>query len=323
MKTNERLKIVCLGGGTGLATVLRGLKKSVVDITAVVTVSDDGGSSGKLRREMGVIPPGDIRNCLVALSEEENFMARLFQYRFPETPSLSGHSLGNLLLTAVADITRSFTEGVARAGQVLAIRGKVLPVALSPLTLQAVLADGRQVSGESRIGHSRRPIKKLTIREKNQAHPEVIAAIKKADMIVLGPGSLYTSLIANLLVGGVVPAIRQSRAVKVYVANIMTQPQETTGYTLSDHIRAIEKHGGKNIFPIVLVHHGPIKKNLLRNYAQGRAYPVRLDTKNLTDKKIIKANLINSNSRDNFIRHDPEILARTLLKVYRQERKIQ
>lgn len=320
MKKIENIKIVCLGGGTGLSTVLRGLKKLTSNITAVVTVSDDGGSSGKLRREMGVIPPGDIRNCLVALSEEENLMAKLFQYRFPDTPSLSGHSLGNLLLTAVADITHSFTEGVAKAGQVLAIRGKVLPVALSPLTLRAILADGRQVSGESQIGHTNRPIKKLTIKEKTHTHPEVLTAIKQADMIVLGPGSLYTSLIANLVVGGVVPAIRKSNAVKVYVANIMTQPQETTGYTLSDHIRAIEQHGGKNIFPIILVHQGPIKRKLLQNYAQQNAYPVKIDDANLVGKKVVKVNLINPRAQD-FIRHDPEILAKTLLKIYHQEIK--
>lgn len=246
------LKIAAIGGGTGLSTLLRGLKKYNNNITAIVNVADDGGSSGKLRNELGVLPPGDIRNCLVALSEEESLMSRLFQYRFPAKGTLSGHSFGNLFLTAMSAISGGFDNAIANSGEVLAIRGKVLPVTLASVVLEAELESGKHICGESKISESKEKIKEISLNPLSPpAHPDVIKVLKNADIIIFGPGSLYTSIIVNFLVDGISETIKDSGAYKIYVANIMTQPGETDEYRLSEHIEAIEKHSYKGIIDCV------------------------------------------------------------------------
>ena len=309
---NREPRIVVLGGGTGLSTLLRGLKKYTSDLTAIVAVTDDGGSSGALRRELGVLPPGDIRNCLVALSEEENLMARLFQYRFPNAGSLSGHSFGNLFLTAMSKIVGGFDSGVMRAGEVLAIRGQVLPGTLSSVTLKARLSDGSIVRGESNIGRSSARIIELSVcPDSPPACPMVIEAIKAADGVVIGPGSLYTSVIANLLVKGIVPALRAARVPKIYVCNIMTQPGETSDYSFSDHLHAIEKHAGKNLVDYTIVNSGPIPPGLARRYAKEGAYPVKINACK-GGGVVIRADMV---SPSGLARHDSGKLAYAIMKT--------
>ena len=306
-------KIVAFGGGTGLSTLLRGIKKYTSNVTAVVTVTDDGGSSGALRRELGVLPPGDIRNCLVALSEKENLMARLFQYRFPRAGSLSGHSFGNLFLTAMSAISGGFDTGIERAGEVLAIRGKVLPVTLRLVILKAELLNGKIIEGESNIARSRTAIKHLSIYPSSPpAGPSVIDAINNADAVIYGPGSLYTSIIANLLVKGIAGALGKVKAPRIYISNIMTQPGETTGYTLSAHMAAIRRHTGKDLIDYALVNSGRIPPLLLKKYARKRSFPVTVDLVSSQDIKIIKGDIV---SRQEYARHDSDKLAAMIMKV--------
>lgn len=273
-------RIVAIGGGHGLATLLRGLKEYTHNLTAVVTVADDGGSSGRLRREMGIPPPGDIRNCLAALSDDEVLLGQLFQYRFPEAdqqpvtgidsatlasddqPGISspgGHSFGNLFISAMVEITGSFEEAVAESGRVLAVHGRVLPSTLIDVKLQADVVlphSGSEVriEGESRIPNAPGSIRRVWLEPGNPpAYPEAIQAILAADLIVIGPGSLYTSILPNLLVADLVEAIRASRALKIYVCNVATQPGETDGYSVGDHLRALEEHLGQRVFDIAIV----------------------------------------------------------------------
>lgn len=239
-------KVVVVGGGTGLSTLLRGLKNFTNNITAIVTVGDDGGSSGRLRQELGVLPPGDIRNCITALADEEKLVTELFRYRFEQGQGLEGHSFGNLFITAICSMTDGdMIQAVRVASRVLNSCGQVLPSTLANISLVAELEDGRVITGESEIPHANGRIKRLTT---EPAHPqptsEAIQAIMEADLIVLGPGSLYTSIIPNLLVQGIPDAIRQAPARKVYVCNVMTQPGETTGYSVSDHVEAVLAHSG-------------------------------------------------------------------------------
>jgi len=251
--------IVCIGGGTGMPSVLRGMKAHTSNITAIVTVADDGGSSGRLRREMGLLPPGDFRNNLAALSEAEAITRRLFQYRFPEGTGLKGHAFGNLYLAAMAGVTGSFEQGLLMSNRVLAVRGRVLP---STLALVQLLADVKnnegkieRIYGESlipKLGQGKRIHHVYLDPDDPPAYPESIKAILNADMIIAGPGSLYTSVIPNLLVPGIAEALRASRALKVYVCNIATQPGETDGYDVDDHMAALERHAGRNLFHYVL-----------------------------------------------------------------------
>ena len=251
--------IVCIGGGTGMPSVLRGIKAYTGNITAIVTVADDGGSSGRLRREMGLLPPGDFRNNLAALSEVEMITQRLFQYRFPEGTGLKGHAFGNLYLAAMAGVTGSFEQGLLMSNRVLAVRGRVLPSTLSLVQLVADVVDeeGRieRIYGESlipKLGRGRR-IRHVHLEPDDPpAYPESIRAILNADMIIAGPGSLYTSVIPNLLAPGIAEALRASRALKVYVCNIATQPGETDGYDVDEHVMALERHAGSNLFHYVL-----------------------------------------------------------------------
>ncbi|MBN1622327.1 MAG: YvcK family protein [Endomicrobiales bacterium] len=320
MKKNKfEPKITTIGGGTGLSVLLRGLKKYTPDLTAIVSVTDDGGSSGKLRKELGVLPPGDIRNCLVALSEEENLMAKLFQYRFSSAGSLSGHSFGNLFLTAMSALTGSFDEGIAQTSKVLAIRGKVLPATLSSVILKAKLSDGKVVKGESKITKSYSRVKHLKMFPASPpAAPEVINAVNSCDGIVIGPGSLYTSLITNLLVEGMVPALKTAKKPKIYVCNIMTQPNETKNYKLSDHLAAFKKHIGENIFSYIIINVGSIPKMVAKRYERKRQFPVRIDIKDYPGTKIIREDLV---SHQEYVRHDPDKLSKIIMKILKDNKK--
>jgi uncharacterized cofD-like protein len=252
-------RIVVIGGGHGLSTLLRGLKEHSYNITAIVTVADDGGSSGRLRRTMGILPPGDIRNCLAALSNDEAMLTQLFQYRFPNgTSGLDGHSFGNLFISALAEITGSFEEAVAESGRVLSVSGRVLPSTLHDVRLVAdvrlpTLVTEVRVEGESQIPESAGQVRRVWLEPNNaQAFPQAIQAILAADMILIGPGSLYTSILPNLLVPDIAAAVRASRGLKIYICNVATQPGETDGYSCGDHVRALEEHAGGDLFEMVV-----------------------------------------------------------------------
>ncbi|MEI1374489.1 YvcK family protein [Nostoc sp. UHCC 0926] len=312
-------KIVVIGGGTGLSTLLRGLKTYSANITAIVTVADDGGSSGRLRQEFGVLPPGDIRNCLAALADEEKLLTELFQYRFRAGDGLTGHSFGNLFLTAMSDITGDLEQAVAASSKVLAVRGQVLPATLSDVRLWAELADGRRIDGESSIPKAGGKIVKIGCIPANPpAVPAAIKALKEADYIIIGPGSLYTSLIPNLLVPEIADAIAQTTAPRIYICNIMTQPGETEGYTVADHIRAIDAAcGQRRLFDAVLIHKKPPSEQSLIRYAQQNSHPVFLDREAVTQlgRRIVAANVLYEDETG-FVRHNPQKLAQVLLRWY-------
>ena len=319
-------KIVAIGGGTGLSTLLRGLKTYSANITAIVTVADDGGSSGRLRREIGVLPPGDIRNCLAALASEEKLLTELFQYRFSAGDGLTGHSFGNLFLTAMSEITGDLEQAIAASSDVLAVQGKVLPATLSDVRLWADLADGRSIEGESNITKAGGSIIKIGCTPANPpALPRVIQAIKEADYIIIGPGSLYTSVIPNLLVPEIAEAIAsrcrggETPPVPcIYVCNIMTQPGETQGYSVSDHIRAIDAVCGQRLFSAVLVHKKSPSEYSLSRYAQENSYPVFLDRETVSKlgRRIVLANVMDEDEETGLVRHNPERLAGVLLRWY-------
>ncbi|MBW4638866.1 MAG: YvcK family protein [Gloeocapsa sp. UFS-A4-WI-NPMV-4B04] len=319
-------KIVAIGGGTGLSTLLRGLKTYSANITAIVTVADDGGSSGRLRREIGVLPPGDIRNCLAALASEEKLLTELFQYRFQAGDGLTGHSFGNLFLTAMSEITGDLEQAIAASSDVLAVQGKVLPATLSDVRLWADLADGRRIEGESNITKAGGSIIKIGCTPANPpALPRVIQAIKEADYIIIGPGSLYTSVIPNLLVPEIAEAIAsrcrggETPPVPcIYVCNIMTQPGETQGYSVSDHIRAIDAVCGQRLFSAVLVHKKSPSEHSLSRYAQENSYPVFLDRETVSKlgRRIVLANVMDEDEETGLVRHNPERLAGVLLRWY-------
>lgn len=254
-------RIVVIGGGTGLSSLLRGLKAFTTNLTAIVTVADDGGSSGELRKSIGILPPGDIRNCLAALSNDETLITQIFQYRFSEGANLNGHSLGNLLITALADITGSFEEAIAETGRVLAVQGQVLPSTLHNVRLVADIRlpsqkEGIQIKGESQIPKMTGEVRRVWLEPNNpHAFPPALQAILSADMVVIGPGSLYTSIIPNLLVPDLSEAIQVSRALKFYICNIATQPGETDGFQCGDHVRTIEKHLGGRLIDLVVCNH--------------------------------------------------------------------
>lgn len=311
-------KIVVIGGGTGLSTLLRGLKTYSANITAIVTVADDGGSSGRLRQEFGVLPPGDIRNCLAALADEEKLLTELFQYRFKAGDGLTGHSFGNLFLTAMSDITGDLERAVAASSKVLAVRGQVLPATLSDVRLWAELADGRRIEGESSIPEAGGSIVKIGCIPANPpALPAAIKAINEADYIIIGPGSLYTSLIPNLLVPQIADAIAASLAPRIYICNIMTQPGETQGYTVSDHIRAIDAACGRQLFDAVLVHKKSPSPHSLIRYAQQNSHPVFLDREAVSalGRRIVLANILFEDDIG-CVRHNPQKLARVLFRWY-------
>ncbi len=309
-------KIVVLGGGTGLSNLLRGLKAYSHNITAIVTVADDGGSSGRLRREIGMLPPGDIRNCLAALADEEKLLTELFQYRFRAGQGLVGHSFGNLFLTAMNDITGDLEQAIAASSKVLAVRGQVLPSTLSDVKLWAELSDGRRIEGESEIPKAGGRIVTIGCTPSDPpALPRAIKAIQEADLIVMGPGSLYTSIIPNLLIPEIVAAIAQRKVPRIYVCNIMTEPGETIGYTVSDHIQAIDRACGQYLFDAVLVQRRSPSEVAIKRYAQVGAEPVRLDRDTVlsSGRRIIIANVMDE-SPSGSVRHHPGRLARVLMR---------
>ncbi len=314
-------KIVALGGGTGLSTLLRGLKPYTSNITAIVTVADDGGSSGKLRAEWGVLPPGDIRSCLVALADTEPLMEKLFQHRFVDQPGLSGHSFGNLFIATMSAITGDFEEAIKESSKVLAVRGRVIPATLANVKLCAEYEDGRVVEGESLIPEVKAPIKRVYLKP-SEVSPiqEAIEAIEKADLIVLGPGSLYTSVLPNLLVRGIPDAIRRSKGLKVYVCNVMTQPGETDGYLASQHVEALIAHAGSGIVEYVLVNDETIPTKLLARYRKEGAEPVLSDI-----DRIAKSGFHPMSSRilsyGDFARHDPVKLGRAIMELFNVEKR--
>ena len=322
-KLNKGAKIVAIGGGTGLSMLLRGIKKYTNNITAIVTVGDDGGSSGRLREEMGILPPGDIRNCIAALADDEGLITKLFQYRFKNGEGLEGHSFGNLFLTALCSITGDMVRAVKESSNVLNIRGVVLPATLDDMKLAAIFEDGRVVKGESNIPEQHGKIKQLfTEPEICHAIPEAIAAIKDADLIILGPGSLYTSVIPNLLVEGIVDAIEKSHAKKIYVCNIMTQPGETDDYSVASHVNALISHAkGKKIIDAVLVNN-LLPDNISEGYAKNGSIPVRLDMENIAPIgiEVVSQKLIQE-SKEGLVRHCSQRVARAVYYWYRRATK--
>lgn len=305
-------KVVAIGGGTGLATLLRGLKHYSDNITAIVATADNGGSSGRLREELGILPPGDLRHCLTALAGEEELLTRLFDYRFRGGTALDGHSFGNLFLTALADIGGDFEAAVRGASKVLAIRGQVLPATLVPLELVATLEDGLVVRGESQISRSAQPIVSVACEPADPpALPEALRAIEEADVILIGPGSLYTSLAPNLLVPELRAALVRSRAPRLYVCNVMTQPGETDHYTVADHVRALQRLGGGDIIQLVLVNSVLPDRQREKYQAQGQ-FPVPCDTEacEALGVKVLEAPLL---GEGDLVRHDPGALARAVV----------
>lgn len=317
-------KVVVIGGGTGLSNLLRGLKHYSANITAIVTVADDGGSSGRLRREIGVLPPGDIRNCLSALANEEKLLTELFKYRFEAGSGLVGHSFGNLFLTAMSEITGDLEQAIAASSKVLAVRGQVLPSTLSDVQLWAELDNGRRIVGESKIAEARRRIVHIGCLPPNPpALPKAIRAIEEADYIIVGPGSLYTSIVPNLLVPDLVKAIAAKRVPRIYVCNIMTEPGETEGFSVSDHIRALDAACGQYLFDAVLVQKTPPSEAVIRHYAQQGVGPVILDRAAVIEsgRRIIAANVMDE--RPNLtVRHHPDHLARVLLRWYSRTQRV-
>lgn len=311
-------RIVAVGGGHGLATLLRGLKHVTNNLTAVVTVADDGGSSGRLRRDLGILPPGDIRNCLSALANDEALLAQLFQYRFPDGASgLDGHSFGNLFISALADITGSFEEAVVESGRVLAVQGRVLPATLSNVRLQADVAlpyfgSELRVVGESQIPESPGKIRRVWLEPNNPpATPQVIQAILSAELIVIGPGSLYTSILPNLLVPDLAEAIRSSRALKIYVGNIATQRGETDDYSLAEHVSVLDEHTGGRLFDVAVAN-----RNFSGKLPQGISF-VRPQDEIESCCPVVQADLL-----DDFHpwRHDSQKLARVIIDLYQEKR---
>ncbi len=314
-RKDRGIKVVVIGGGHGLSSLLSGIKAYTHNITAIVTVSDDGGSSGELRRDMGVLPPGDIRNCLSALSNDEALLSQVFQYRFKSGAGLEGHSLGNLFITALAEITGSFEEAVAESGRVLAIYGKVLPSTLSNVQLvgDVRLQDSQeivQVKGESKITEAGGKILRVLLEPSNaQAYPPTVAAILNADLIVVGPGSLYTSLLPNLLVSDLVDAMRSSRAEVFYVSNVATQRGETDGFNVSDHLHVLEQHVGKNLFDLVISNN-----NFKGELGEGVEW-VRNDSTSRRHFKVYETDLV-----DGLYpwRHDSKKLAKAIINVFEE-----
>ncbi|MDQ3282024.1 MAG: YvcK family protein [Acidobacteriota bacterium] len=328
------LNIVAIGGGTGLSTLLRGLKRyvdsdgtwSIGALGAIVTVTDEGGSSGVLRKEFGMLPPGDIRNCIVALAEEEQLLSRLFNYRFDTDSALKGHSLGNLLLTAMCEITGSFDSAVLAASEVLKIRGQIYPSTLSDVRLRATLEDGTELIGEvaisgSHIGeepanavrHAR--ITQLALDPPNAEPTEdALAAVAAADLIIIGPGSLYTSVLPNLAIATLADALRKARALRVYICNVMTQPNETDEYTAQDHLEAIIEHAGLVVDVMVMNGRRPTEA-IVKAYAAMNQVPVQFDVEAIRALGVTPffGDII---AEGDYVRHEPAALAQTVFQLY-------
>jgi uncharacterized cofD-like protein len=323
-KGNGSLKLVAIGGGTGLSTLLSGLKRFVGEsgdgpwldsLSAIVTVSDDGGSSGRLREELQILPPGDIRNCMIALSEDSTLLSRLFRYRFRGSGDLAGHSFGNLFLAALADVTGDFVEAVRLSSEVLASKGHIYPATINDVRLVAELEDGRVVHGETQITAARSPIRSLRLEPEHCLPlPQTMAAIQAADVITVGPGSLYTSIIPNLIVDWVADAIGRSTATKIFIANLMTQPGETDGYDLRRHLETVKKYAPSIDFDYVLLNNRPISSTQAEIYRADAAYQVGLDEMEFDalnpQTEIVRTDLLDDGE---MVRHDSERLARVVI----------
>jgi uncharacterized cofD-like protein len=335
MAASKQLRVVAIGGGTGLSTLLRGLKRFVAapagapavaeehcnnlpclirELSAIVTVTDDGGSSGRLREDLKMLPPGDLRNCLVALSEDEHLLSQLFQYRF-STGDLEGHSFGNLFLAALTGITGDFAQAVQTSSQVLATRGRIYPSTTANATLAARMDDGSIVRGETNIGASKRTILELMIDPADAGPlPETLDAIAQADLITLGPGSLYTSLITNLLVRGIPEAIAASNATRVYICNLMTQANESLGLTAAQHIEKILDHAGERIFDYAILNTAPISPAILAQYAREGQSPIEADLDRIRALGVepITGNFVHEGE---VLRHSYDLVAETVLNL--------
>lgn len=317
----EGKRLVAVGGGTGLSALLRGLKHyagsdRLRQLTGVVTVTDDGGSSGRLRREFGVLPPGDIRNCIAALADDEDLLTRLFQYRFPSGDGLLGHSFGNLFLTALTGITGDFHQAILTAESILSVRGKICPATVQDVRLRARGTSGKVYEGESAIGASGESLDGIELDPPSPpAFPSAVTSLEKADLILLGPGSLYTSILPNLLIPGIRQALGKSPARTVLLLNLMTQPGETDGMTGLDHLRAIERFAGQGLVDAVLVNSSPIPRYLLEHYAETGSEPVRLGRSEVEPLgiQLVEAELLASG--DGFIRHDSGKLANAVMEL--------
>lgn len=308
-------RIVVIGGGTGISVLLKGLKNHAADLSAIVTVTDDGGSSGRLRSELGVLPPGDIRNCLVALAETETLMDKIFQHRFQRGEGIKGHNLGNLLLVAMSEITGDFTSAIKEVSKVLAVKGQVIPSTLEQVVLGARMEDGKSIIGETAIREYNGRIEQLyLIPDDCHPVPATIEAILDADTIILGPGSLYTSIVPNLLVKGVAAAITDSSAVKIYVSNIMTEQGETDDFTVCDHIRVILSYLNQPAIDYVVVNTGSIDDERLKRYQEEQAMPVQSTREEIESMgiKVVEADLVADND---VAWHDSTKLAATVLDI--------
>ena len=308
--------VAVVGGGHGLSVLLRGIKQATSNVTAVVTVADDGGSSGRLRKEFDIIPPGDLRNCLVALADTEPMMEKLFQYRFPGEGELAGHSFGNLFITAMTQVTGGDIEtALKESSKVLAVKGRVLPASAEHVRLDAEMYDGTVVKGESHIPEVHKHIRRVHL---CPAHPKPVQsaldALRKADVIILGPGSLYTSIMPNLLVDDIADTIRESHAVKIYICNVMTQPGETDGYTASMHVKAIIDHAGSGIVDFVLVNSRSIGQSIREQYAAKGIYPVESDPEAVNSLGVgfVAADIM---SDTDVLHHDPVKLAKSIMRI--------
>ena len=314
-------KIVAIGGGTGLSTILEGLKEYTSNITAIVAVADEGGSSGILREELGILPPGDIRNCLVSLAEAPQLMRDLFQYRFQEGKGIRGHSFGNIFIAALTEVTGSFKTAVKESSKVLAIRGRVIPASLDQIRLKAEYIDGSVKEGEDKISAEGKPIKHIYLIPKvARANPEALEAIRAAEIIILGPGSIFTSIIPNLIIKEINEEITKKNVLKIYICNVMTQHGETDGFTAADHMGAIFNHTTKNIVNCCMVNSGRLDYNLLLRYSQEKSFPVIPDKNRL---RIMGVNVIEEDlvSRINYLRHDSSKTARIVIRIYNMWKK--
>lgn len=314
-------RVVAVGGGTGLSTLLSGIKHFTNNITAIVTVTDTGGSSGRLREEMDMLPPGDIRNCLVALAETGPLIRDLFQYRFETGDGLKGHSFGNLFITALSKVTGDFEKAIAESSKVLAIRGRVIPSTLEKVTLVGEFMDGTFVEGETNITDAQKPLRNIRLKPDNcHARPEALDAIENADLIILGPGSLYTSILPNLLIKDLYDAILKSDAHRVYICNVMTQPGETEGFSAWDHLRVLLEHTDPRIVDACFVNTQIIPAQMIEKYKEKGALPVELDLELIEQKgyTIVRGEFINVNGQ---VRHDPELLAKLIFEDYENRLK--
>jgi uncharacterized cofD-like protein len=325
------LRVVAIGGGTGLSTLLRGLKqyvaspastpagrleeKQISDLAAVVTVTDDGGSSGRLRKDFNILPPGDLRNCMVALSEDEQLITRLFRHRFRGGEGLEGHSFGNLFVAALAEITGDFAQAIKLSSQVLATRGHIYPATVANVALRAQMDDGTIVDGETNITASKRRITQLSlVPAEAESLPETLEALERADLITIGPGSLYTSLITNLLVKGIPEALAAARGTRVFICNLMTQANESLDLTASQHIERIYEHAGSAIFDYALVNTAPVSEQLRSKYASEGATPIEADIARI-EAMGVRAITGDFAAEGDVLRHASDRVAETILRL--------